>query len=137
MDFFVDARHGAHERGLDFAQVVLNLAALRAKAMGAAVGERIVVRNGSLEGVREGQEREEHVFFVEFEALVDLLDVRDDVAVRDHHAFGPSRGARGVDEARKVVGRRGSGGVRRRRRLLPWQATPAGPKAPRRGRPRG
>ena len=62
------------------------------------------MRDGALERVREGQEREEDVLLVKVVALVDLLDVGDDVAVRDHHALGAARGARGVDEAREVVG---------------------------------
>ena len=103
VDLFVDARHGAHERGLDFAQIVLDLRGAAGEGHGAAVRERIVMRDGALECVREGQERKEHVLLAEVEAAVDLLDVRDDVAVRDHHAFGASGGARGVDEAGEVV----------------------------------
>ena len=87
-----------------FAQVVLDLRGVAGEGHGASVGERVVVRDGALERVREGQEREEDVLLVKVVALVDLLDVGDDVAVRDHHALGAARGARGVDEAREVVG---------------------------------
>ena len=104
VDLLVDTGHRAHERGPYFAQVVLDLRGVAGEGHGAAVGERVVVRDGALERVREGQEREEDVLLVEVVALVDLLDVGDDVAVRDHHALGAARSARGVDEAREVVG---------------------------------
>ncbi len=77
-------------------------------------------RHGLSEQVAERQQIQEadgreraHVFAVFFDALVDRLQVREDVAMRDGDAFRVAGGAGGEEDLGHVVGRGGGEGRRR------------------------
>ena len=104
VDHFIDARHGHEDRGADLAEVGLQVRDGAVEGGGVAQTEREVVGGRAFEGVRERQEREEGLVTARLQVLEHALDVRDDVAVREHHALGVARGARGVDERGEVGG---------------------------------
>ena len=99
----VDAGHRAHERGLA-SRRSFSICAAYGRS-GATIGERVVVRDGALEREGQGQRATQQVV-----ALVDLLDVGDDVAVRDHHALAAAAVVPECGEDREGRRRQGSGG---------------------------
>ena len=58
----------------------------------------------ALENVRQGQEGDAAVVFVQGQDLARRLDVRGEVVMAQHHSLGRSRGARGVDHRGQVIG---------------------------------
>ncbi len=55
------------------------------------------------EGMEERQDAHEAVASVQAEDLFELLDVRADVVVAEHHALGIARAAAGEDDRRQIV----------------------------------
>ncbi len=109
----VDARHGNDRRGPHRPEV------LREVRDGAREGHlrprhhREVVAHRALEHVRQRQEREEHVTGEDVDAAQARKDVLQHVLVREHHALGTARGARGIDDRGQrapVDGHRGPDG---------------------------
>ena len=62
-------------------------------------------RAGEAEGMEERQHAHKAVRPVQAEDLLELLDVRADVVVAEHDAFGIARAAAGEDDRRQVVQR--------------------------------
>ena len=111
----VDARHRNEDRRPHRLQILGQLVGRTCECHATAGGDRGVVAGGALEGVRQRQERQEHVTGHGRDAQQRGLHVRDHVAVRQHHAFGFAGRARGVDERGEVVGGRPCGRLRRTR----------------------
>ena len=103
-EFLEHARHGEHDRGLLLGEIFGELGDRARVDHLRAEGEREVVAAGALEHVRQRQERQEHVVGMGHARARAAFDVGENVAVGEHHALGPARGARGVaDRGKRVV----------------------------------
>src|SRR5580658_3984448 len=60
-------------------------------------------RHREAEGMEERQDAEEHVAAIELHRLRHLLDIRNDIEVREHYAFGLARAAAGENDGREIV----------------------------------
>ena len=67
--------------------------------------------NRTLEGMTQGQERQRHVVLGQLQNLRAGLEVRHDVGVRQHHAFGFARCSGRVDDRRQLVGLHGPSAI--------------------------
>jgi hypothetical protein len=82
---------------------------------GAADGERQQDAHGEHEAVKHGQQDREAIVVHGAEHDAAALDVVEEIAMGEHRALGPARGAAGVDDDGKVVARDRGGGRRRGR----------------------
>ena len=102
-DFFVEARHGCDERGPDLAHVLADLLDRLGEEDFRAVVQ-VHEHRAALVDVREREHGQSHVVGAEGEARRRVYQVRDDVRVREHHAFRLARRPRCVDDGRNVFG---------------------------------
>src|ERR1700759_630362 len=63
-------------------------------------------RSGKSEGVKKGQNTQNAVSLVQMEDLFQLLDVRREIEMRQHHAFGFAGRPAGKNNRRGIVQRR-------------------------------
>ncbi len=102
----VDARHRHQHGGAHGLQILGQLRHRARIGHAAARRHRQVVASRALKGVRQRQERQEHVVGGGRYALEHGFHVAEHIGVRQHHALGLARRARGVDDGRKVFGPR-------------------------------
>ena len=104
VDHFVDARHRKEHRRSDDLEVFRQVRDRAVEGEGIAQAQGQVVGGRTLEGVRERKEREELFLVVGQNVGERAAKVRENVAVREHHALGVAGRARRVDEGGEVVG---------------------------------
>ena len=98
----VQARHRDHDRRPDLGELCRHpLDRLDVVDLRPPVEEDVVHR--ALVDVRERQERHADVPLGDRVARPHGVDLRDEVAVREHHPLGFAGGAGGVDQARQIV----------------------------------
>ena len=129
-----EARHGGENGRTRLADVAGELLGALGVVDFGAGGDRQELAAGVLVGMRQRQERQEHIV-----AAADLAQhlraaatVVQDGTVRQHHAFGRATGPRGVDDAGEILGRECLGARQRVGVIAFAQGDGFGPRQPRR-----
>src|SRR5262249_27294001 len=122
VDLLEEAGHGGDDRRADLFDV-FGHSLDPAREIDLDAEAHVNVEHRALEDVRERQEAESRIVGPQVEDLAGAERVRDQVAVREHHAFRLARRAGGVNDRREIVGVRLPRGLfvklRMRRSFLP------------------